>query len=145
MDEDARSGDASLSRRKMLKRMGITGAVVWVTPVVSSLTTPAFAASAPTGACQFPAGANSCFGQTPCGEGCYCNQNVTNGELNGDSFCTQPTDCSNQLCSSNSDCPPGTVCQATCCAEPRCFVVCNSTDLVERTGLRTTSFASAPH
>jgi hypothetical protein len=56
-----------------------------------------------------------------------------------------PTNCTNQVCSNNSDCPPGSVCQATCCDVPRCFVVCNSTDLDGTDQLRTTSYASAPH
>ena len=50
-----------ISRRRMLKRIGIVSAVAWTTPVVTSLRTPAFAQTISKGGC-------SCFadcGETP--------------------------------------------------------------------------------
>lgn len=124
---DEVSGDtqgAGIDRRKALQRIGIGAVVAWNAPtIVTSLGGAAYAASAP--GCDFDAGQGSCAGQTQCqASGCYCNQNVTNGVPNGQTFCTVPTNCTNQVCQNNADCPPGFVCQATCCDQPRCFEVC---------------------
>lgn len=113
MTEEERH-DSSVSRRTMLKRIGIAGAVAWVTPVVTSLNTPAFAASGATGACSQCAG-DFCLGQTACGGGgtCGCAQRV---DGNG-CFCYgTPLNC-DQLprCTAQSDCSGGDVCVHTCC------------------------------
>lgn len=137
--------ERSVSRRTMLKRFGAAGAIAWVTPVISSLTTPAHAAGTlPGGNCSFDPAADSCSGQTRCdGADCFCNRNVTDGVPNGKTFCTAATFCENAVCQSDSDCGPGEVCQATCCDVPRCFVVCDPTRRTRtvRIGVR---YASAP-
>jgi hypothetical protein len=119
-----------VSRRKMLKRIGAGAAIAWTAPILTSIRTPAFATGGfCTGGVPCQATGDPCFGQTPCGtQGCFCNENVTNGVPNGNSCCTVPTDCTNQDCTNNADCPPGQVCQATCCANPKCFVVCTSSN-----------------
>jgi hypothetical protein len=110
-----------ISRRKMLKRIGAGAAIAWTAPILTSVSSPAFADVY----CAAPG--DPCGGQVPCGtQGCFCNQNVTNGVPNGKFHCTVPTDCTNQDCRNDSDCPTGQVCQATCCANPKCFVVCNA-------------------
>lgn len=48
MGESAES-ESRVSRRSALKRIGAAGAIVWVTPVISSLSTPAYAGSPPPG------------------------------------------------------------------------------------------------
>lgn len=113
-----------IDRRTLIRNAGIVGAAAWTMPIVSSFAARAYAASVP--GCAFEAGADSCSGQTPCGADgrCYCNRNVTNGAPNGTTYCTVPTQCENQDCASNSDCPSGQVCQATCCGSTKCFVVC---------------------
>ena len=73
MGDDDRQDSNSVSRRTMLKRMGIAGAVAWVTPVVTSLNTPAFAASGPTGNCS--PGGTCASGFVQCGAvgtACFC-------------------------------------------------------------------------
>ena len=128
--------DEGVSRRDLIKRSAVAGGILWATPVIESVLTPAAAAGTPApttsttpttipGPCTC-AGPDPCGCQTPCNDqGCACNQNVTNGVPNGLTYCTVPTDCTNQVCSNDSDCATGEVCQATCCDEPRCFVVCD--------------------
>jgi hypothetical protein len=121
-----------VSRRKMLKRIGVATAAAWTAPVLSSFRAPAFAQRE-----QCVCEGDPCDCQTPCNDqGCFCNQNV-DGQ---NTYCTVPTDCSNQLCSSDADCPSGQRCQATCCDAPRCFEVCNGQQRV-RSGRR---YASLP-
>ncbi len=118
-----------ISRRKMLKRIGAGAAIAWTAPIITSIKTPSFAASpgCPGGGLGCQAPGDPCSGQVPCGnQGCFCNQNVTDGAPNGGFCCTVPTDCTNLDCRNNSDCPSGQVCQATCCPNPKCFVVCTS-------------------
>src|SRR2546422_11153148 len=47
--KDMQPGDRkhSLSRRKMLKRIGAGAAIAWTTPILSSVHTPAFAQASP--------------------------------------------------------------------------------------------------
>lgn len=47
MDQDQAQG-GGISRRSVLKRAAVGGAVVWAAPVVTSLTTPAFAQGSPS-------------------------------------------------------------------------------------------------
>ena len=113
LDEQPNEG---LTRRQVLTRIGVGAAVVWAAPIVTSIGTPAFAASV---ACQ--CAGDQCSGQTACGNGCACSQ--VHGKP-GACFCDVITDCTNPLCSDG--CPPGTICLDTCCAEPRCFVACGT-------------------
>jgi len=129
--EDDRIVDSGgISRRKMLRRIGAGAAIAWTAPVLTSMRAPAFAQGTigcPGGGLPCQAPGDPCTGQVLCGnQGCFCNQNVTDGLPNGNYCCTVPTDCTNQDCRNNSDCPAGQVCQATCCPNPKCFVVCNA-------------------
>ena len=129
MEEEIKASTETggVSRRRMLKRIGAGAAIAWTAPILTSIRTPAFAYEGCQGGVPCQAPGDVCSGQVPCGnQGCFCNQNVTDGVPNGNFCCTVPTDCTNQDCRNNADCPQGQVCQATCCANPKCFVVCTS-------------------
>lgn len=119
--------EKGVSRRTALKRIGAAGAIAWVTPVVSSLRTPAHAGTPPTGGCTECAG-DFCGGQTLCGSGCGCAQRV-DGE---GCFCYQDDLCGNRTrCESTADCPGNEVCVHTCCDQALgtsvCFPPCSTT------------------
>ena len=100
-----------ISRRRMLKRIGVGAAVAWTAPVITSIRTPAFGASGcPScpgtgcpgtdflpcdgGGCQ----SGSCYG----GLGCFTFQ-----DMEGNCLCVQNEFCScAATCSSSSDCGP---------------------------------------
>lgn len=48
---ESEESESRVSRRTALKRIGAAGAVAWAAPVISSLTTPANAASPPDSGC----------------------------------------------------------------------------------------------
>ena len=81
-----------VSRRTMLKRVGAAGAIVWVTPVISSLTTPAYAAT------SFVQCTQTCVH-------CEDNDNLCgrSGPFNR-CFCTPPADGSPCFCGEEIDC-----------------------------------------
>jgi hypothetical protein len=122
-------GRDPVSRRTMLKRIGAAGAIAWATPVISSLKTPAFAASAITtrpcdspGVCGqgFSACASDPFGA------CFCF-----GDFNGRGFCGSNALCSGlSACGVDGSCPPGFACGIdTCCGSPVCIAICQVDDL----------------
>src|SRR5919201_1570240 len=92
-----------ISRRRMLKRIGAGAAVAWSAPILTSLKTPAFAAT-PTCQCS----AQQCDVLSPCGINCGCFQNQAGGcacvDLK-DGFCA-----SFNPCNTAADCAPGEVC-----------------------------------
>jgi hypothetical protein len=121
-----------ISRRRMLKRIGAGAAIVWTVPVVTSLHTPAFAAS-----------------ESPCDAGCSsfrCNYNLcitgfnlspgcSTGSCTGELGCFDALDVSGQCrnfqnvlcscmtpCTDNSQCPE---CSFCLCADNGCgFSAC---------------------
>jgi hypothetical protein len=110
----------SVSRRTMLKRFGIAGAVAWVTPVISSLNTPAYAAT--SGLCSngFTCGDTP----TPCdGAGCFCST-TDQGTACADGNVLCPD---RQTCAAGEGCPAGEVCVInSCCGVPVCLSLCGS-------------------
>jgi hypothetical protein len=105
----------------MLKRIGIVGAVAWVTPVVTSLNTPAFAASGPTGGCSDPGTCDPGFTQCV-GADCFCFKTATGGVCGSLAFCSDLTECG-----TNGECRAGFVCVIeSCCGTPVCVPVCGS-------------------
>jgi hypothetical protein len=125
MPDDDRP-DRSVSRRTMLRRIGAAGAVAWATPVITSLNTPAFAASPLGGSCS-ACGGDFCTGQTICGPDCFCGQRVDGQGC----FCYQNGFCSDlPRCTQQSDCPAGQVCVHTCCdaalGTPVCLPACSN-------------------
>jgi hypothetical protein len=118
-DDRAANG---VSRRTMLRRIGAVGAVAWVTPVISSLTTPAFAQSS----IEHPEclGA-SCATFKPCSSSngdCVCVSSDQGG------FCIPgSTQCAPlQVCEggTSAECPAGSICAVdTCCDVGVCIPI----------------------
>jgi hypothetical protein len=108
----------TISRREMLRNIGIAGAVVWAAPVLMSLPAEAATDSAKKKckkSCKNkPAdcneGFNPCSSQTNCpspvGDGAYCFT-TTEGKKRcaADQFCSQVPSCN-----SSADCVAGSVC-----------------------------------
>jgi hypothetical protein len=132
---ERRTGDPGVTRRRMLKRIGTGAAIAWSTPVLTSLTVPAFAQSPP--ACESEI-CTSC-GCRPgdiCGPAVFCNPAGCGGDcicLNNSDF--SACDCkafpSNFCadyppCQSNADCPVvGQCCMRSCCPEGTCMDPCS--------------------
>jgi hypothetical protein len=108
--------DKAISRRRMLKRIGAGAAVAWSAPVLTSLSTPAFAQYPPS--CPEPCAA--CFDGNAqlCGVDsvrpgvpCFCSQT-----FQGDCVCTANDSCGEWgTCTTSSDCPSGFVCKPVGC------------------------------
>jgi hypothetical protein len=112
-----------VSRRRMLKRIGTGAAVAWLTPIVTSLGSPAEARPEP---CVEPNCSWTCGGSlVQCGldgiAGCLCSTDV-----DGNCFCWEDYFCRGlAICTVNSDCPPGYACiRSTCCGTNKCLPVC---------------------
>jgi hypothetical protein len=133
MDDDTRSREGSVSRRTMLKRIGAAGAVAWVTPVISSLTTPAYAdgiGSLPGGRCSPPG--NCQRGFTNCGtcgeiDGSFCFTTPTGaGFCGADSFCDEVQPCASGSCPAGFECAVGSGCDCLSVGPGVCLPVCTS-------------------
>lgn len=110
-----------LSRRDMLKRMAIGGAVAWSAPIIMTFNSPAFA-QVTSPPCDCPTPADPCSGQTECGEDCWCVVTVE-----GECFCHQTSNCVTvKSCTSSSECPPGWACAYSCCGELKCLPPCGT-------------------
>jgi len=97
--EEAR---AEISRRRMLKRIGAGAAVAWSAPIITSVQTPAFAASAPACSPCAPFDCNNpAFCQEPCfsfcveriNTQCFCGPAIGWNNPPGDPICAQDSDC----------------------------------------------------
>ncbi len=111
MTEQTMTAEGGLTRREMLKRSALVGAVAWTTPIVGSFNTPAFA-QVTSPPCECSAPNNACV-QTNCGTNCGCIPTVQ-----GECFCHQGTDCDvMQACTVQTDCDnlPGWKCAHSCC------------------------------
>jgi hypothetical protein len=126
MDEE---GASRVSRRRLIKRLGVGAAVAWVTPVVTSL-----GGVAEASCCACVEG-GTCYCDWVCGEELeLCGQGcgpLTNGYCSRDvdeaCFCWEDTFCSELSdCTLNSDCPPGWGCiPNTCCGDSsKCLPGC---------------------
>lgn len=97
--------ESSISRRTVIKRVGVGAAVAWSAPVLSSLAAPAFA-----GTPELCAG-DSCNGpEFPCGGSprCFCTGTAEGRFICG---CFDRGGCDGYLaCDSSSDCPSGEFC-----------------------------------
>jgi hypothetical protein len=120
-----------VSRRRMLKRIGAGAAVAWTAPILTSIRTPAFAAT-PTGCSGCPA--DGCPGSDfqPCGDG-GCTEGACTGGLGcfihenteGDCVCLQNVFCSCVVaCSSSADCASGCCIPNTGCGSGGVCVDC---------------------
>jgi hypothetical protein len=114
-----------ISRRRLLKRLGLGTAVATLTPIVSSLGTEALARTCP------PCEGTDCFwtcGGTlqQCGSNCGIGDGYCSQDIDGNCFCWADSFCSELTsCTSNSDCPPGYACiPGTCCGFNACIPGC---------------------
>ncbi len=141
--------EAKISRRKMLRNVGIAGAMAWTAPVLSSLGSPAFASvqSRHNKTCrdfvlQDPAN-GACgvcnINSVGCENngGCFCIVNVK-----GCCFCTQGASCASLIpCPQGQfQCPTGQQCvPQTCCNTGQvCVPPCGGAPQVPRRAGRTT-------
>jgi transcription elongation factor len=116
---------AGISRRRMLKRIGAGAAVAWTAPILTSIRTPAFAASPRTCTGE----SCGCDLGTPCNFAIDCHNSggACNCWVLADAsacYCGVFDSCSNhQPCASNADCPSGQCCITNCCGS-LCYLPC---------------------
>lgn len=118
MGEKMTGDQGGLTRRQMLKRTAIVGAVAWSAPIISTFNTPAFGqetvspADCPEWNCGDPiVGCGQAVGEPPLSSVCICDKDVE-----GNPFCWNDFYCSDSIaCTQNSDCPPGWACTTNCC------------------------------
>jgi hypothetical protein len=142
MSENTSSVQGGMTRREMLKKSALVGAVAWATPVISSLNTPAYAqqnvvspAACTTWDCGDPF--DICGTTGPLGQ-CLCDVDV-----NGDSFCWEDILCTNSPpCTTNTDCPPGWRCTTNCCGTS-CLPECGTTNQANSNELQRQGGATA--
>jgi hypothetical protein len=123
-----------ISRRRMLKRVGVGTAIAWSTPIISSIRMPAYAQGSPLCSPTF-CGPNFDFCDPgapvcPLPLGCpaaICSVMNDNSCICWDfAFCTCPT----PVCQSDADCGPGFKCGPTepdcesCCGRVACYHPC---------------------
>jgi hypothetical protein len=98
-EESHIESEDGISRRRMLKRIGAGAAVAWTAPILTSIRTPAFAAS-PIGCEGCAPGPNFCTGEyTLCAPTCICGLRVQDASC----VCYDiPGDCAD--CSTDADC-----------------------------------------
>jgi hypothetical protein len=129
--DDELLDNAGISRRQLIARAGIGAAIVWTTPVLTSLRVPAGAAGTPEPppppepGCEEP-----CAASNPCGVDppCPCNETgdcLSAQTVTGDCECVQP-ECFTP-CGPGNSCDPGFVCIDACCPEPFCVPLCSTT------------------
>jgi hypothetical protein len=112
-----------VSRRKMIKRIGAGAAIAWTAPILTSIRTPAFAASP---SCAEPCDA-VCGNFPSCGSSCFCSR-----DAGGACFCWTDNLCANlQDCGPGNSCPTGQTCVSTCCDQAngtpiKCFSTCGA-------------------
>jgi hypothetical protein len=120
-----------ISRRKVLKRIGGGVAIAWTAPVLTSLRTPAFAAT-PTCPASGPCDVYVCNSLNPiCGtsgnlppiDNCICSKSEISGCFCwGDDFCLNRPDCR-----ADGSCDGGLVCVSNCCdvlGSKKCWAPC---------------------
>jgi hypothetical protein len=120
-EDEPRQG---ISRRTVLKRIGIATGVAWTAPVLSSMRTPAFAAGSPVDGCRDQVFA--CDGpMTVCGEGnngldCFCEKGSS-----GSTICANDLFCDDAVgCTDDSGCDPGLICASNTCCGTVCLPPC---------------------
>jgi hypothetical protein len=130
MTEEFDDATTSPSRRQIIKGAAVGTAVVWTAPVLSSITTPAFAASAAGCGEGFSCGgAATVCGQVPGGFECLCYKKTTprSGDT-GSTFCGQDFSCGTfaDSCGPDGECPAGYQCQSGCCGDNICAPECGT-------------------
>jgi hypothetical protein len=105
--------NARISRRRMLKRIGAGAAIAWSAPIITSLDTPAFAASPVT--CATPC--TDCFGcsSANCGgtPGCSLGSCLCSQDVEGNCFCAVNAFTDELNCTISDDCTAPRRCMVT--------------------------------
>jgi hypothetical protein len=128
VEEEPTAGQ--ISRRKALKRIGAgAAAAAWSAPLLSSLRTPAFAASP---RCGEPPCGSACAPVFPddfvvCGDVCICVETVEAA-----CACVQ-LNVGSESCTSSSDCGAGAACVKDTCQGDVCQPLCSSPTVAART------------
>ena len=123
---------AGISRRRMLKRIGAGAAVALTAPVLTSIRTPAFAASGcPVTGCQK---GGICDSFVPCGGGGRCSCLHTTDAGNPTFCCDTDFVCGDQVCETCADCPAGWACITSCCPTNTCAPPCTGGAAPKRQG-----------
>jgi hypothetical protein len=137
MTEEFDDATTSPSRRQIIKGAAVGTAVVWTAPVLSSVTSPAFAASAAGCGkgftCADPTQITFC-GTSPGGDFeciCYAETDPDKGQTGnetGNSFCGQDFFCGSFIdyCGPGGQCAPGYQCQSGCCGPNICAPLCGT-------------------
>jgi hypothetical protein len=131
MTDDFEATEGGPSRRQLIKGAAVGSALVWTAPVLSSVTSPAAAASAADcgqGWACADGGAATVCGQSAQGN-CLCYAETAPGTgKTGDSFCGQDFFCNaaGPTCNPDGSCPPGYQCQSGCCGENICAPLCDT-------------------
>ena len=128
MDEQ----DRELPRRDVIKKVAVAGGIVWVTPVIQSVTNAAFAAGTPqptTSTTEEPPTCGCAVG-LPCNIAIPCNGTEScNCWVLADHsgcFCGPIVDCVTlSECGPGDTCPDGEVCVENCCGK-FCYPPCNA-------------------
>jgi len=116
MDEIERPD--GISRRRMLKRIGVGTAIAWSAPVLTSLRMPAFAQATSALGCT---GCTGTCSAVACQTDCFCDT-TTEGRCG----CHPRFGC-DVACQTSIDCPAGSQCYAdTCCGTPICIPDCGA-------------------
>jgi len=131
----------SISRRRMLKRIGTGAAIAWSAPILTSLTTPAFAQYPPPRCDPTTCDGDCIGGFTQCGncdidfaEICACDVDT---EARCSCFCGGVTCATLTPCADSSDCNGGERCfVGTCCSGGVCIPPCDGGYRPERTTAR---------
>jgi hypothetical protein len=116
--ESTLNDQRGVSRRRMLKRIGLGGAIAWSAPVLSSLRTPAFGASPvpcvdTDWICHDPI--QEC-GTSPCQTQpsvCVCDKDVEGNPFCWNNYCCDAPGAI--ACSSSTQCSSGWRCVTDCC------------------------------
>lgn len=140
-----------ISRRRMLKRVGVGTAIAWSAPVLSSIRVPAYAQSPacdPIGQFCGPPDPRCGAPGVACPLPPECQVGACNITLGGRcvcwifAYCTSP----NPVCQSDADCAPGEfcvpvdpACEFLCAGNRACMHPCNlSGSAPQRAGIKVT-------
>jgi hypothetical protein len=119
MDEEKVT--SGVTRRRLMKRAGAGAALVWAAPVLSSLSTPAYAQASPVCGTGCPACPPDLCGSDARGP-CLCFPPIDGSTC----VCTSPRACAGIECDSDAGCPSGQKCVFSCCPTGTCALPCGA-------------------
>jgi hypothetical protein len=121
-DENIESASEGVSRRKLIQRAGVVGAVAWTAPALLSVGGAAFAGSPGPGTCTGCDLSLPCNTRIACGPGGGCNCWVMADR--SACFCGPLDSCADHVaCDANDQCPSGLTCVENCCGK-LCYAPC---------------------